>query len=158
MIETSHTVSTTMEPPQPGGAEASWAGRELSSEQIEPRGKRILLAEDDEALRACLREMLQLDGHLVTEAGNGADALKLFNTGEFNLVVTDFEMPLVKGNELAASIKRLAPSLPILMITASARPRRGAENPVDALLFKPFTVTHLRRALRKMLSAQPDAA
>lgn len=158
MIKNSHSVTATLEPPQTGGAEASWGGRDLSAEQFEVRGKRILLVEDEEPLRACLREMLELDGHQVTEATNGAEALNLFTIGEFDLVITDFEMPMMKGNELAVGIKRLAPSLPILMITASARARRDAGNPVDALLSKPFTVAHLHCALGKLLSARPDPA
>ena len=65
-------------------------------------------------------------------------------------------MPLMKGNELAVAIKRLAPSVPILMITASARARREAGNPVDALLSKPFLVEDLHCALRKLLSPRPE--
>jgi CheY-like chemotaxis protein len=102
--------------------------------------------------------MLELEGHQVTEARNGAEALNLFSIGHFDLVITDFEMPVMKGNMLAVRIKELAPSLPILMITASARARRNAENPVDALLDKPFLVPDLHRALGKLFSARPEPA
>ena len=146
MIENSYTVSTSFEPPHTDCAEAPW---------VEVRGKRILLVEDQEPIRACLRMMLELEGHQVTEASNGAEALNLFASGHFDLVITDFEMPVMKGNMLAVRIKRLAPSLPILMITASARARRDAENPVDALLGKPFPVTDLRSSLRILLSPRP---
>ena len=114
--------------------------------------------DDEEPLRACLRIILELEGHQVTEASNGAEAMRLFTIGVFDLVITDFEMPAMKGNELAVSIKLLAPSLPILMITASARARRDAENPVDALVNKPFTVSELHCALGKLLSARPEPA
>ena len=149
MIENRHPVLASFEPPQTGGVEAPW---------VEVRGKRILVVEDQESVRVCLRMMLQLEGHQVTEASNGADALNLFASGHFDLVITDLEMPVMKGNELAVRIKLLAPSLPILMITASARARREAENPVDALLDKPFTVAELQCALRKLLSARPEPA
>jgi two-component system, cell cycle response regulator CpdR len=153
MIENRNPVSTSFEPLYSDGA------RDLSAEQAEVRGgKRILLVEDEEPLRACMRMMLELDGHQVTEATNGAEALNLFTIGEFDLVITDFEMPAMKGNMLAANIKLLAPSLPILMVTASARARRGAENPVDALLNKPFTVAELHCVLRKLLSAIRESA
>jgi CheY-like chemotaxis protein len=102
--------------------------------------------------------ILELEGHQVTEAGNGAEALNLFASGHFDLVITDLEMPVMKGNELAVSLKLLAPSLPILMITASASARREATNPVDGLLDKPLMVTELHGALRKLLSAPPEPA
>jgi CheY-like chemotaxis protein len=102
--------------------------------------------------------LLQHEGHQVTEASNGAEAMNLFTSGLFDLVITDFEMPVMKGDMLAVGIKLLAPSLPILMITACARARRDAENPVDALLNKPFTAAELQRALRKLLVAQPEPA
>jgi len=149
MSENRHPVLARFEPPQTGGAEAPW---------VEVRGKRILVVEDQEPVRACLRMMLELEGHQVTEASNGAEALNLFASGHFDLVITDLEMPVMKGNELAVSLKLLAPSLPILMITASARARREAANPVDALLDKPFTVTEFHCALKKLLSARAEPA
>jgi len=158
MIENRDDVSENFEPLHTGGAEAPWVGRDLSAEHAEVRGKRILLVEDEEPLRACMRMMLELEGHQVTEASNGAEALNIFAIGEFDLVITDFQMPVMKGNKLAVNLKLLAPSLPILMITASARARREHENPVDALLNKPFTVTELHCALRKLLSARPKSA
>jgi CheY-like chemotaxis protein len=156
MIQNRHPVSASFEPPHTSGVEAPWAACDLSAEQAEVRVKRILLVEDEEPLRACLRMMLELEGHQVTEASNGDEALNSFTRGQFDLVITDFEMPVMKGNMLAAAIKLLAPSLPILMISGSARARREAGNPVDALLNKPFTVTDLHCALRKLLSARPE--
>ena len=152
MIENRNVVLENFEPLQAGGAEPPWVGRDLSAEQV-VRGKRVLIVDDEEPLRACLRTMLELEGYQVTEANNGARALKLFNVGEFDLVITDFQMPVMEGNKRAANIKLLAPTLPILMVTASARARCDAENPVDALLNKPFTVTDLHCAVEKLLSA-----
>jgi two-component system cell cycle response regulator CpdR len=156
MIENRHTVSGNFNPLRTGGAEAPWVGRDLSAEEALVRGQRILIVEDEERLRACLRMILELEGHQVTEACNGAEALNLFSTGQFELVITDFEMPVMKGNKLAVGIKLLAPSLPILMITASATARREVENPVDALLNKPFSVTELRYTLGKLLPARRE--
>ena len=155
MIENSKTVVARLEPPETGGAESPWVGRDSSAERAAVRGKRILLVDDEEALRSCLRMILELEGYQVTLAGNGAEALNLFTRGGFDLVVTDFEMPVMRGDQLAVGIKLVAPSQPILMITASARAHRDADNPVDALLTKPFSVADLHDALRKLLSAQP---
>lgn len=158
MIENRHPVSERSEPPHTDVTEAPWAGRDSTAKQAVVRGKRILLVEDQESVRAALRMMLQLDGHQVTEAGNGAEALSLFTIGEFDIVITDFVMPVMEGGELAVSLKLLAPSLPILMITASEKARGNVENAVDALLNKPLTVSDLRCALGKLLSGQPDPA
>lgn len=155
MIETKHPLSAALEPLDAGGVETHWAGRKLSGNPV-VRGKRVLLVEDQQLVRAALRMMLDLDGHQVTEASNGAEALKLFTIDEFDIVITDYEMPVMAGNKLAMGVKLLAPSLPVLMITASEQARGDVGNPVDALLDKPFTVSELRGALGRLLPARPE--
>jgi CheY-like chemotaxis protein len=116
------------------------------------RGKRILLVDDEPGVRGSFRMILELDDHTVTEANNGAEALDLFTKGQFDLVATDFEMPVMKGNELAVRIKDLAPRQPVLMITAYERELGDPENPVDSILIKPFTLDALRGAIGMLLS------
>ena len=116
------------------------------------RGKRILLVDDEPSVRGSFRMMLVIDDHIVTEANNGAEALDLFTKGQFDLVTTDFEMPVMKGNELAVRIKKLAPKQPILMITAYGKELGESVNPVDSILNKPFTLNNLRGAIAKLLS------
>jgi CheY-like chemotaxis protein len=116
------------------------------------RGKRILLVDDEPSVRETLRMMLKFEGHSVTEANDGAEALDLFTKGQFDLVATDFEMPVMKGNELAVRIKKLSPKQPILMITAYEIKIGDSENPVDGILSKPFTMDNLRGAIAKLLS------
>jgi CheY-like chemotaxis protein len=116
------------------------------------RGKRILLVDDEASVRGSFRMMLEIDDHVVTEANNGAEAMDLFATGQFDLVTTDFEMPFIKGDELALRIKQLAPKQPILMITAYGKDLGDSENPVDSILKKPIILDDLRRAIAKLLS------
>lgn len=116
-----------------------------------PVGKRILLADDQQSVREAISLLLSLDEHEVIEAANGAEALDLFMRDHFDLVITDFEMPNMKGNELAARIKRVSPSQPILMITAYAERLGDSDNPVDALLNKPFQLEDLRQAIARLL-------
>jgi two-component system phosphate regulon response regulator PhoB len=113
-------------------------------------GKRILLVEDERAVREALRVLFTMDAHTVVEANNGAEALALFRNGRFDLVVTDFEMPFVKGDELAARIRRLSPQQPILMLTAYSH-KRSVENPVDVVVNKPFDSTLLRETMAELL-------
>jgi CheY-like chemotaxis protein len=114
------------------------------------RGKRILLVDDENHVRHAFRMMLEIDEHEITEATNGTEALELFAKAQFDLVITDFEMPVMKGNEMAVRIKATAPQQPILMITAYER-RRDAANPVDAIVNKPVTLRELRMAIASVL-------
>ena len=118
------------------------------------RGKRILLVDDESGLRGSFRLLFEIDDHVVIEADNGAKALDLFTEGQFDLVATDFEMPVMKGNELAVRIKQLAPKQPILMITAYGNRLGDSENPVDSILNKPFTMDNLRGAIAMLLPNQ----
>ena len=115
------------------------------------RGKRILLVDDESGLRGSFRLLFEIDDHVVIEADNGAKALDLFTEGQFDLVATDFEMPVMKGNELAVRIKKLAPKQPILMVTAYGKELGDSQNPVDSILNKPFTFDDLRGAIAKLL-------
>jgi CheY-like chemotaxis protein len=118
-------------------------------------GKRILLADDQQEVRELLALMLGMDEHIVTEARNGREALDLFAPERFDLVITDYLMPLMKGDELARNIKRLAPSEPILMITGSADELGGIRGAVDVVLNKPFAFEDLRQAVAQVLCPIP---
>ena len=118
-------------------------------------GKRILLVDDERTFRETVRSLLDNDDHIVVEANNGAEALALFAKGRFDLVLVDWEMPFIQGNELAAQIRQLAPDQPILMITGYPR-RPGRTNPVDAVLCKPFNLKHLRTAMAALLQKPSD--
>jgi two-component system cell cycle sensor histidine kinase/response regulator CckA len=114
-------------------------------------GKRILLVDDQQGVRQAIRLLLQVDNHEVTEATSGSEALELFGAGGFDLVVTDYDMPGMQGNELALSIKRVTPSQPIIMITAFIEEVGGQANPVDAILGKPFSFQELRQTIATVL-------
>ena len=118
-------------------------------------GKRILLADDQQQVRELTKMLLGMDDHIVTEAGNGREALDLFTQERFDLVITDYAMPLMKGDELARNIKRLAPSEPVLMITGSAGQPEGIHGSVDAILEKPFAFEDLRQAIARLLRPVP---
>jgi len=112
--------------------------------------RRILLVDDERFVREAIARLLSKDEHTVVEANNGAEAFALFTRGQFDLVMTDFEIPFMKGNELAIRIRQLAPWQPILMITGY-RKRPGPGNPVNAVLNKPFNLDQLRAAMARLL-------
>ena len=114
-------------------------------------GKRILLADDQQGVRTAIKFLLQMDEHKVTEATNGREALNLFHQQEFDLVITDYAMPEMAGSELAVKIKEEAPHQPIIMITAYTHHIRHSDNPVDAVLYKPFSFLDLRKIIAKLV-------
>ena len=114
-------------------------------------GKRILLADDQPGVRQAVKYLLELDEHAVTEARDGREAYELFRGGPFDLVITDYAMPQMAGNDLAAEIKRLIPAQPIIMITAYALEIVQYANPVDAVLNKPFSLQDLRETIARLL-------
>jgi CheY-like chemotaxis protein len=114
--------------------------------------KRILLADDQQLVRETIALLLSLDEHTVIEAADGAEALALFKPGHFDLVITDFEMPHMKGDELASKIKEAWPAQPVVMISAYVEQLRRSDSPVDALLEKPFHLEDLRRVMAELLA------
>jgi len=116
-------------------------------------GKSILLVEDDKGVRESIKLLLDVDRHAVTEAANGHEALQLFATSRFDLVITDYLMPEMLGDELAQTLKSLAPAQPILIVTAHAERLGHAGRTADAVLLKPFTLKDLRDALARWIQA-----
>ena len=122
-------------------------------------GKRILLVDDDQGARDSIKLLLNIDRHNVVEAKNGQEALELFHQSILDLVIIDYFMPQMEGREVAAQIKLSAPYLPILMITAYMEKLVDIDNPVDALLPKPFGIAELRQVIGRLLNqsgAQPQ--
>jgi two-component system chemotaxis response regulator CheY len=76
----------------------------------------------------------------------------LLERSKFDLVITDYQMPVMKGDELAAAIKARDPKYPVVMITAYAEMLQASGNPltgVDFIISKPFLLENLREAIAK---------
>ena len=115
--------------------------------------RRILVVDDEPLVCDAVRMMLEFDGHTVETAGSGKAALAKLDQAKFDLVITDFEMPLMKGDELAAAIKARDSKQPVVMITAYAELLQASRNPlkgVDFMISKPFLLENLREAIAKV--------
>ena len=113
------------------------------------------MVDDEPFVCDAVKMMLAFDGHEVSTANSGKAALAVFEKGKFDLVITDFSMPVMKGDELAAAIKSRAPGQPVVMITAYAEMLQSSGNPlhgVDHLISKPFLLEDLREAINKVFS------
>jgi len=104
---------------------------------------RILLAEDDDAMRQYLARALERAGYDVSPVDRGTAALPLLETESFDLLLTDIVMPEMDGIELAQHAARVAPDMRVMFITGFAAVTLKAGNavPQAKVLSKPF---HLR--------------
>ncbi|MBX6424414.1 MAG: response regulator [Variibacter sp.] len=110
---------------------------------------RILIAEDEDALRDLLQRGLREQGHEVAVAADGTEAIEMLSAQgrPFDLLLSDIRMPLMDGIALALAAARDHPNLAILLMTGSAEHRERAQG-LDALIQgvvpKPFTLSDLR--------------
>jgi CheY-like chemotaxis protein len=115
--------------------------------------RRILVVDDEPMVCDAVKMMLEFDGHVVETARSAKDALAILDKGKFDLVITDFEMPIMKGDELAAAIKARDPKQPVILITAYAEMLQASGNPlkgIDFTISKPFLLQNLREAIAKV--------
>jgi two-component system cell cycle response regulator CpdR len=104
---------------------------------------RILLAEDDAAMRTYLTRALEKAGYSVVSVGSGIEALPFIKTEIFDLLVSDIVMPEMDGIELSKRVQALSPRTKVMFITGFAAVCMRARNeaPQARMLSKPF---HLR--------------
>jgi CheY-like chemotaxis protein len=117
---------------------------------------RILLADDEPAVREFVRRALTVHGHEVTAVADGAEALVALSQGEFDLLLTDIVMPVMDGIALALKVAKDYPALRILMMTGYSAERERAHNLhllVHDVLAKPFTMDQICSAVTAVLAA-----
>src|SRR6266853_2125481 len=103
----------------------------------ESSAHRILVVDDESIIRETVA--LVFDGHMVETAASGKEALALFEEDKFDLVILDYEMPDMRGDELALVIKALAPDQSIVIITGYREKVIGSLlTDVDFIMSKPF--------------------
>ena len=118
---------------------------------------RILIAEDEDPVRALVARALEQDGHEVVATADGAEALDVLQreAGRFDLVLTDIRMPVMDGIALALATARDFPALPILLMTGYADQRErasGLEALIRDVIAKPFTLSEIKAAVAAALS------
>jgi two-component system, cell cycle response regulator CpdR len=118
---------------------------------------RILLAEDEEALRRFVSRALKLDGHDVVEACDGAQGLDCLRNGTgYDLILSDIRMPVLDGIALAHAAAEEFPATRILLMTGFAEQRERAESLsriVHDIVPKPFSLPDIRGAVAQALNA-----
>ena len=122
------------------------------------RGERVMLVEDEPALRVVLVRALRAQGFVVEVAANATEALKLCGTGpRFALVLTDVVMPgPMSGRDLAEHVAEVCPATKILFMSGYSPQRLDEEGLRGNLLQKPFDLQTLVQRVREIID-QPSA-
>lgn len=118
---------------------------------------RVLLVEDERALRYIITEYLTSDGHTVECASNGHEAIDVFRGSWFDVVITDRAMPDLNGDQVACAIKQRSPGKPVILLTGFGDVMNAVgETPagVDLILTKPIQQEHLRDAVAAVVNAR----
>ena len=123
---------------------------------------RVLIADDEASMRALVARAIAMDGHETVTAQDGAEALEILTSesGAFDLLLTDIQMPIMDGIALALSAARDFPGLTILLMTGFADQRERASN-LNAIahdvITKPFSVADIRTAVADALASRKPA-
>ena len=122
--------------------------------QAKPGKARILLVEDDKALRRYMEVTLERAGYEVLQASDGLEAMKLVASAEVDLVITDAMMPNLSGHELCRFLRN-SPKLahiPIVLLSGSEKNDAGAQGgPADVFFSKPVAAEELLECIKRLL-------
>lgn len=106
----------------------------------------ILVADDEVRIRSIIRKYAEFEGHTVTEAGDGMEAVLLCRSQSFDLIIMDIMMPELDGFSACREIRKNNPETPIIMLSARGEEYdriNGFEVGVDDYVVKPFSPKEL---------------
>src|SRR4051794_32457911 len=122
--------------------------------------KRILVVDDAPEVAGTIQSILAQCGHEVETSGDGAEALTKFESGKYDLVITDYAMPKMNGIELAGAIKQKSAGQLVLLVSGfifSISAKYTPPLPVDLILAKPFSLKELQEAVAGLFQAPSEA-
>ena len=122
---------------------------------------RVLVIDDEEQVRTLIREVLEGAGHEVMEAGNGREAMKLYEANPTNVVITDLVMPEQDGLEIIRELRRRFPAVKIIAVSGAQQKlnldllyvaeKLGALHTLE----KPFEIRKLVALVEELLQDKP---
>jgi two-component system chemotaxis response regulator CheY len=118
---------------------------------------RILTVDDSPVMRQMVKATLAESGHVVTQAANGEEALRIAATQVFDMVITDVNMPVMDGLTLTRNLRQLPAyrTIPMIALTTEATAevkRTGREAGATAWVVKPFNPQRLIEAVAQLLN------
>ena len=142
--------------PAAGGSAVPFApAQEVEASSWQHRG-RVLVVDDESAVRSTTADMLRSFGLDPLEAGDGAEALEIFRQqqGGIELVVLNLLMPVMNGEQTLVALRAIEPGVRVLLVSGQGEgdivQRRGPDGPLR-FLGKPFTRAALEKELRELL-------
>lgn len=119
--------------------------------------KRVLLVDDDETILTVMGEMLTCLGYGVEAKRNGEEAFTAFleDPRAFDLIITDYSMPRMRGTELARKVLELRPERPVILMSAGDPEMEGEMKGLEIKRFlqKPIGLEHLKDAIEAAFRA-----
>jgi CheY-like chemotaxis protein len=108
-------------------------------------GGRILVVDDNDLFRGAISQILSRLGYEVSSADSGEKGLGVFLRNEFDMVLSDYDMPGMDGVALACSIKKVSPRTPVVIMTGVGRETvlSRKSTAVDEVISKPFTLAEI---------------
>lgn len=122
-----------------------------------PLPKKILIVDDEEAMRMALVDSLTTSGYHVKAAANGEEALELFQKDTYAVVVSDIRMPKMSGLDVLKRIKKISPQTPVILITAYGTVKTAVEAMKEGateFLMKPFSLDELDFTINNVLASR----
>lgn len=122
-----------------------------------PAKNRILVADDEEALRTVLSSELEGEGYSVKNAADGQEAITILQKNSFDLILLDIKMPNVDGFEVLKFVKDTAPETKVVMLTGFADLKNAIESKklgAEDFISKPYDLVDLLTTVERVLSAE----
>src|SRR6266540_1623339 len=121
--------------------------------------KRVLVVEDDSAIRRGILDALQFAGYETLEAGNGKDGMAQALRATFDLLLLDLILPGHSGFEILKAAREARPTLPVIILTARGEEAdrvQGLRLGADDYVVKPFSVRELLARVEAVLRRSPE--
>jgi CheY-like chemotaxis protein len=139
------------------------SGNELSVEEVititgdenlTPKARKVLVIDDQPIVTDLLVSVLERMEYQAQVASCGKDGLEMFDSQQFDLVITDLGMPDISGWEVSKAVKQKKPGVPVVVITGwgvDPDPNKVRDSKVDLILTKPFQVDQLEKTIRRFV-------
>ncbi len=115
-------------------------------------GEKILVVDDNNVLLIVVSKMLSLLGYEVSSADSGENGLNVFRKSNFDIVLSDYDMPGMDGVAFACSVKECSPRTPVVIMTGAGRESvySRKSTAVDEVISKPFTLAEIDETIQNV--------
>ena len=146
-----------------GGAHAILKHRALETEALSEPGKmarkRILLIEDDTAIREGIVDALQFEGYAVLQTADGVEGLRMAEQVDYELLLLDLTLPGRDGLDILQAVRSTRPTQPVIILTARGQESDrvgGLKLGADDYMVKPFSARELLARIEAVLRRSPE--